>query len=99
MACRKCIDASATLMASHPLHSRSVRTHTHTHTRHADAATLNGFLAHIPNLSALTDGRDGSAKPASLPSLRRAHLGHFVSHESPPLPLLLTLLAARVRYL
>lgn len=114
MACRKCIDASATLMASHPpslpergrTHTRAhafTRTHTqpHTHTPHADTATLNGFLAHIPNLSALTDGRDRRAKPASLLPLRRAHLRHFVSHEFPPSPPppLPTPPAARVRCL
>lgn len=59
------------------------RMHARTHARHADTATLNGILAHIPNLSALTDGRDGSAKPALLLSLQRVHLRHFVSHESP----------------
>lgn len=76
MTCRKRIDASATLMASTP-HSN---THTHTHTT-PKTPTLNGSLAHIPNLSALTDGRDWSAKPGSLLSLLRAHLGQFVSHK------------------
>lgn len=75
MACRKRIDASATLMASPP-HSK--RTHSHTTPK---TPTLNGSLAHITNLSALTDGRDWSAKPGLLLSLLRAHLGQFVSHK------------------
>lgn len=82
MDCRKLIDASATLMPP------PTPTHTHTQThkrRHSHTTpktpTLNGSLAHIPNLSALTDGRDWSAKPGLLLSLLRAHLRQFVSHE------------------
>lgn len=63
-----------------PLTPTHTHKHTHSHTT-PKTPTLNGSLAHIPNLSALTDGRDWSAKPGSLLSLLRAHLRQFVSHK------------------